>query len=96
MEILYNTLPDKTKLKVNKTVSNIEQYPEGGKYNARVRTLDGDLYEGDLVVGADGVHSQTRREMWRLSGSSPTGDVPVSESNSMFFPLRLKIAQLTA
>lgn len=83
LEILYNALPDKTKVKVNKTVSDIEQYSEGGKYSVRIRTLDGDVYEGDLVVGADGVHSQTRREMWRLSGSSYTGDIPFSERNGM-------------
>ncbi|KAL3454927.1 FAD/NAD(P)-binding domain-containing protein [Aspergillus heterothallicus] len=32
-----------------------------------VRTKDGAIYEGDLVVGCDGVHSMVRREMWRNS-----------------------------
>ncbi|PNP73499.1 hypothetical protein FNYG_13149 [Fusarium nygamai] len=82
LEILYNALPEKTKVHVNKTVSDIEQYSEGGNYSVQVRTINGDAYGGDLVVGADGVHSRTRSEMWHLSGSSRTGDIPASEEDS--------------
>lgn len=32
---------------------------------AQVQTEDGSRYTGDIVVGADGVHSVVRGEMWR-------------------------------
>ncbi|KAF4447568.1 FAD binding domain-containing protein [Fusarium austroafricanum] len=93
LEILYNALPEKTKVQVNKTVSDIEKCSEGGKYSVRVRTLDGNVYEGDLVVGADGVHSRTRSEMWRLSGSSQTGDVPSIPGTSVEYCCVFGISQ---
>lgn len=34
---------------------------------ARVITDDGAVYDGHLIVGADGVHSRIRSEMWRLA-----------------------------
>ncbi|POR36054.1 FAD binding domain-containing protein [Tolypocladium paradoxum] len=83
LEILFNALPEKTKVQVNKTVSDIEQYTEDGKGGIRVRTLDGDVYDGDLIVGADGVHSRTRSEMWRMSSSLTPNKIPVSERNCM-------------
>lgn len=85
LEILYNALPDKTKVHVNKTVSDIEQYTEEGKRGIWVRTLDGDVYEGDLIVGADGVHSRARSEMWRMASSSGSNEIPIAEKNSALF-----------
>ncbi|KAL5362265.1 FAD/NAD(P)-binding domain-containing protein [Aspergillus floccosus] len=38
-----------------------------------VRTKDGALYKGDLVVGCDGVHSIVRREMWRIAAEQGEG-----------------------
>ncbi|KAK6215655.1 FAD binding domain-containing protein [Colletotrichum tabaci] len=70
LEVLYNALPDKSKVLVNKTVSDIEQCEDGKSAGVKVRTADGDVYEGDIVVGADGVHSRTRSELWRMSSSA--------------------------
>lgn len=67
LEMLYSTLPDKTKLRAKTTVSRIEQSPGQG---VRVYTVGGDVYQADLVVGADGVHSSTRSELWKAMKSS--------------------------
>ncbi|KAL4875197.1 FAD/NAD(P)-binding domain-containing protein [Aspergillus karnatakaensis] len=32
-----------------------------------VKTKDGEVHRGDLVVGCDGVHSPVRNEMWRIA-----------------------------
>ncbi|KID82770.1 FAD-dependent monooxygenase [Metarhizium guizhouense ARSEF 977] len=70
LRILYDALPDKTRIHVNKTMSTIEYFTKDEMTGARVLTQEGDVYEGDLIVGADGIHSQTRGEIWRRINSS--------------------------
>jgi 2-polyprenyl-6-methoxyphenol hydroxylase-like FAD-dependent oxidoreductase len=44
----------------------------------QVALKDGSIIHGDLLVGADGVHSRMRGEIWRIAGSE-TSDYPISE-----------------
>lgn len=63
-----------------KRVQKISQDPQG----ATVFCADGTQYRGDIVVGADGVYSTVRREMWRVAENKQTFDVK-KESASKFF-----------
>lgn len=83
LEILYESLADKTKIHLNKAVTHIEQSDVG----AKVHTEDGQVYEGDIVVGADGIHSKTLREMWRMMGEQVVNGIAQSESKSMSLPI---------
>jgi FAD dependent monooxygenase len=65
---------------VGKTVVSIEQDKNG---TVMVRTEDGSIYHGDLVIGADGVHSRVRREMWRLAEVEQPGLITAREKNGM-------------
>lgn len=67
LAILYTALPDKSKVRVKKAVSRIEQ-PTGE--DVRVYTVDGEVYHADLVIGADGVHSSIRTGLWEETGNS--------------------------
>lgn len=78
LEILHNAPSDKSKIRVNTNVARIEK-GEGG---AKVLTTDGREYEADLVVGADGIHSTVRREMWRLMGQMVVSNMAESEKQS--------------
>lgn len=64
MRILYSSLRHKTRILHGKNLIHIT--PLDGDSFA-VHTEDGGCYEGNLVVGADGVHSRVRAEMWRLA-----------------------------
>ncbi|KAK2048778.1 FAD/NAD(P)-binding domain-containing protein [Colletotrichum somersetense] len=59
--VLYERLKDKDRIVLNKKVQRVETL-EG---SALVYTTDGSVFEGQIVVGADGVRSTIRKEMWR-------------------------------
>ncbi|KAL2783205.1 hypothetical protein BJX66DRAFT_349697 [Aspergillus keveii] len=61
LEILHDRYPVKSNIHINKRVTEIQQTER----EAQVITDDGTVYTGDLVVGADGIHSAVRAEMWR-------------------------------
>ncbi|KAK4210230.1 hypothetical protein QBC37DRAFT_322572 [Rhypophila decipiens] len=63
LQILYNSLPEKSKVFTGKKVVSVDT----NEKVAKVRCADGTEYTGDLVAGADGVHSTIKREMWRLA-----------------------------
>ncbi|KAH8900295.1 FAD/NAD(P)-binding domain-containing protein, partial [Thozetella sp. PMI_491] len=74
--VLYESLPEpiKARLLTNKKMENIETTPDG----VIVRCSDGTTEEGSIVIGADGIHSQTRMLMGQLAlQESP--DAPINE-----------------
>ncbi|KAF7533174.1 hypothetical protein G7054_g7321 [Neopestalotiopsis clavispora] len=65
IETVYNGLPADAKAQVlaGKRVMDIETTSDGVK----VHCSDGSVHEGSIVIGADGVHSRTRRIMRKLA-----------------------------
>lgn len=82
LEVLYEYYPDKSKIITNKKVLKVQLSGQG----AIVLTDDGHKYHGSLIVGADGVHSQIRSEMWRLADMMNPGLITEMERNRMCLP----------
>jgi 2-polyprenyl-6-methoxyphenol hydroxylase-like FAD-dependent oxidoreductase len=53
-----------------------------------VSTASGMIFKGDLIVGADGIHSTVRREMWRIANDVEPGYIS-TPSNEGIYPLQL-------
>lgn len=66
---------------VGKTVVSVDHI--WGDSTLSVRTRDGATFHGDLVVGADGVHSRVRREMWRLAELDLPGHITAQEQDGL-------------
>jgi FAD dependent monooxygenase len=62
-------LKNKDKVLVNKRVTRIKH----GLNSVSVICADGSEFVGDIVVGADGIHSRVRQEMQRLSDEETPG-----------------------
>lgn len=69
LNVLYNSIKDKTKVLTNKRIVRNELVNGG----VRAVTSDGTIIAGDILVGADGVHSRVRSEMWKLAGRLSPG-----------------------
>ncbi|KAL4960352.1 FAD-dependent oxidoreductase [Aspergillus stella-maris] len=65
LQVLYDAYPKKEKILLNRGVVEVREIKDG----VLVVTEDGSIYKGSLVVGADGVHSRVRTEMWHLAAS---------------------------
>ncbi|KAJ5440513.1 Monooxygenase FAD-binding [Penicillium cf. griseofulvum] len=63
IQALYNNLQDKSKVHMSKEIFKIDQL----NGEVQITTKDNVTFRGDLLVGADGVHSRTRAEMWRIA-----------------------------
>ncbi|KAL1852177.1 hypothetical protein Plec18170_005901 [Paecilomyces lecythidis] len=74
IRVLYERLKDKSKVHPNQRVKEILSTESG----VTVTTEDGSTWSGSIVVGADGVRSAVRREMWRIAGEEKS-NVPGSE-----------------
>ncbi|KAL4748702.1 hypothetical protein BDW72DRAFT_195551 [Aspergillus terricola var. indicus] len=66
IEVLYRGLRDKIKIKVGQRVVEIQLHQNGKGIS--VFTESGQEHVGDLVAGADGIHSITRSQMWLQLG----------------------------
>ncbi|KAF4439871.1 Zeaxanthin epoxidase chloroplastic [Fusarium acutatum] len=69
LKVLYNSIKDKSKILTNKRVVMTELV-NGGVHAV---TSDGTSIAGDILVGADGVHSTVRSGMWNLAGRLSPG-----------------------
>ncbi|KAJ3488771.1 hypothetical protein NLG97_g6138 [Lecanicillium saksenae] len=78
LNVLYDNLRDRSKILVNKRVQEIIETDSG----VEVLTTNGEVYSGDIVIGADGVHSIVRKEMRRMAAKvSPNHPLVTEEDN---------------
>lgn len=63
LQHLYDSIDQKNKVLTGKRVAGVVKSDD---ISVTVKTEDGSVYEGDILVGADGIHSRVRREMSRL------------------------------
>ncbi|KAF4452829.1 hypothetical protein F53441_4383 [Fusarium austroafricanum] len=69
IKILYDNIEDKSKILTNKRVVQVKLIDSGFE----AITSDRTSITGDILVGADGVHSTVRSEMWHLAESLSPG-----------------------
>lgn len=75
LKVLYENIKDKSKVRTSQRVVELQH----GVDKVTAKTSDGTSYEGDLVIGADGIHSVVRTEMWRIANEESPGYIPVDE-----------------
>lgn len=80
LKILFEKLPDPSKVLLHKKVVRVEQT----EVSATVHCKDGLQYSGDVVAGADGVHSIIRNEMWRHFESQGQSGIIATDKKGIY------------
>lgn len=63
MQVLYDKLESKASVHAGQKVVSVLELDNG----IQVTTDKGKVFEGDILVGADGIYSTVRKEMWRIA-----------------------------
>ncbi|RGP74466.1 hypothetical protein FLONG3_6025 [Fusarium longipes] len=79
MQTLYDNLESKDSVHESQAVKSVAEVDNG----IQVTTDKGEIFEGDILVGADGIYSTVRKEMWRLGNKSSPGYFPTDEWSSV-------------
>ncbi len=78
LQVLYDNLVNKDKVLLNKEVVKIVNATSG----VQVVTKDGQTFSGDILIGADGIHSVIREKMWEMAKAIQPGYFPPDEMSS--------------
>lgn len=87
IDILFDNLGSKSNIHTSRTVAKIDTLPGGVK----VETADGSVFEGDIVIGADGIHSRVLQEMQRLEEIDTPGSNAFSTYCRWSFPTSISL-----
>ncbi len=77
LKVLHKNIKHKDRILTKKRVVRIDLKED----RAQVTTQDGSTFEGDIIVGADGIHSKVRQEMWRVAETERPGCFPADEES---------------
>ncbi|KAL7266525.1 hypothetical protein RUND412_010927 [Rhizina undulata] len=72
LQVLYNNIKDKSKVLAGHRVADIKHSEQG----VEVTTKNGKTFKGDIVIGADGVHSTVRHLMHKIADNLQPGYIP--------------------
>ena len=78
LQVLYDGLPDKSRILMNKSVKSVREDEDG----VEVFCHDGTSERGDLVIGCDGVHSKVRQIMWENAAKLEPSLITAGEKKS--------------
>lgn len=84
LRALYANLKDKSRIKVQKRISQVDHNAEG----VVAICEDGTAVAGDILVGCDGVNSKIRNELWRLSQEAEQDLITADDQKTMFAEYR--------
>lgn len=76
---LYESLPDQSRVVMNKKTVDITQSDDA----VTVILDDGTTEKGDMVIGADGVHSVVRELMWKHANEQNPGTITEKEKKAL-------------
>ncbi|KAM0324282.1 hypothetical protein ACHAPQ_008381 [Fusarium lateritium] len=76
---LYDNLKSTASIHPGQKLVKVTELENG----IQVTTKKGDVFRGDILVGADGIYSTVRKEMWRLGNESSPGYFPEDEWSSV-------------
>ena len=75
LRVLYDNLQHKSNILLGKKVTGVATIGAC----VQVQTRDGSIFNGDIVVGADGIHSIVRQEMRRIASELSPEYFPADE-----------------
>lgn len=78
---MYARIKDKSRIHLQQELFKIEILGD----KVRAVTKKGLKYTADLLVGADGVKSMTRQELWRIADSESPGYIPRRDKTGSLF-----------